>query len=176
MLRKSILNLIYDKRERTLINFTLFHTLFILITVALPFAILNFVGKPFQRGFFCDDESLMHPYKSNTIPTWLAIVVATSIPTVLVVVIEIKRQKDRSRIQLLSHQKLYRSLYRILVSLLFGFAANQLCTDIGKYSIGRLRPHFLTLCKPSINCTSNMGYIELDVCTSADKAALREAR
>ena len=68
-------------------------------------------------------------------------------------------------------------IYRIIGSFLFGIAVTQLSTDIAKYSIGRLRPHFITLCQPNINmCSSQLGYIEADVCTTTDTEALREAR
>lgn len=32
----------------------------------------------------------------------------------------------------------------------FGAACSQLLTDIGKYIIGRLRPHFIDICQPDI--------------------------
>ena len=64
---------------------------------------------------------------------------------------------------------------------LFGAAACQATTDIMKYSIGRLRPHFLDACQPvwnEINCTDSMGlmlYIEDFKCTG-DPAIVQEAR
>jgi len=57
---------------------------------------------------------------------------------------------------------------------LFGAAMNQFITDVGKYSIGRLRPHFLDVCKPDwskFNCTDERGnyvFIIDDVCTVAE--------
>ncbi|KAL0182092.1 hypothetical protein M9458_021467, partial [Cirrhinus mrigala] len=47
---------------------------------------------------------------------------------------------------------------------------SQSLTDIAKYSIGRLRPHFLAVCKPDwtkINCTGG-AYIEQDFCTGKE--------
>ncbi|XP_023339512.1 phospholipid phosphatase 1 [Eurytemora carolleeae] len=44
----------------------------------------------------------------------------------------------------------FRSVYSVNVTFFFGAAANQLITDICKYSIGRLRPHFLSLCNPNL--------------------------
>ena len=60
----------------------------------------------------------------------------------------------------------------------FGGAISQLTVDIGKYSIGRLRPHFITVCVPdATKCSSNVGaYIEEDICTGTDKDAIEEAR
>ena len=37
-----------------------------------------------------------------------------------------------------------------IVGYLFGVAISQLLTDICKYNVGRLRPHFLDLCQPEI--------------------------
>lgn len=39
-------------------------------------------------------------------------------------------------------------LYLFLAPFIFAVLASQLITDIAKYSIGRLRPHFIDLCKP----------------------------
>lgn len=58
---------------------------------------------------------------------------------------------------------------------LFGAACNVLATDIGKYTIGRLRPHFMTVCMPDVNCTrieNQHKYIENFTCTAATTAKL----
>ncbi|KAG2466011.1 PLPP1 phosphatase, partial [Polypterus senegalus] len=67
-------------------------------------------------------------------------------------------------------------LYKAIGTFLFGAVISQSLTDIAKYSIGRLRPHFLALCQPdwsTINCS--YGYIENFTCTG-DKTAVNEAR
>ncbi|RZC38678.1 PAP2 domain containing protein [Asbolus verrucosus] len=46
----------------------------------------------------------------------------------------------------------YNAYYVILV-FAFGMACSQLMTDIMKYTVGRLRPHFITICAPNINCS-----------------------
>lgn len=38
--------------------------------------------------------------------------------------------------------------YTTIGVFLFGCACSQLTTDIAKYSVGRLRPHFISVCKP----------------------------
>jgi len=64
----------------------------------------------------------------------------------------------------------------------FGAAVCQLITDIAKYSVGRLRPHFLDVCKPNwsaFSCTNafgNMKYLQDYVCTQTDRKLLKEAR
>lgn len=68
-------------------------------------------------------------------------------------------------------------VYKAVGSYLFGASASQSLTDIAKYSIGRLRPNFLAVCKPvwdRINCRAG-GYIENFTCTG-DKFQVDEAR
>lgn len=43
--------------------------------------------------------------------------------------------------------------YKVIGVFGFGAASSQLTTDIAKYSIGRLRPHFIDVCQPDVNCT-----------------------
>ena len=33
-----------------------------LILAGLPFAILSLIDKPYQRGYFCNDDSIKYPY------------------------------------------------------------------------------------------------------------------
>ncbi|XP_043832821.1 phospholipid phosphatase 1 isoform X3 [Dromiciops gliroides] len=53
------------------------------------------------------------------------------------------------------------TIYKAVGTFMFGAAASQSLTDIAKYSIGRLRPHFIAVCDPDwtkLNCSD--GYIE----------------
>ncbi|KAK1801321.1 hypothetical protein P4O66_023004, partial [Electrophorus voltai] len=67
-------------------------------------------------------------------------------------------------------------IYKAVGSFVFGAAVSQSLTDIAKHTIGRLRPHFLTICKPNwslVDCTA--GYIENFSCTG-DKSLVSEGR
>lgn len=67
-------------------------------------------------------------------------------------------------------------VYKAVGSFVFGAALSQSLTDIAKYTIGRLRPHFLTVCEPHwslIDCKS--GYIENFTCTG-DPVIINEGR
>ena len=49
-------------------------------------------------------------------------------------------------------------LYRSLGFMIFGAATAFLFTDLSKFTIGRLRPHFLTVCKPDMSeCKDDTG-------------------
>lgn len=142
---------------------------------------------PFHRGFFCDDRSIMKPYiKNQTIPVWLLL--STSIISVLLVVVGNEFFK-KDRLVLCKEQinhvyvgtiKLKLWIYRTLTQLslaLTGLLMNMLFTDIGKKLIGRLRPHFLSVCQPNFNkfnCSD--GFITADVCTTLNAKSLTEAR
>lgn len=57
-------------------------------------------------------------------------------------------------------------VYKAVGCFVFGAALSQSLTDIAKYTIGRLRPHFLSVCKPHwslVDCSS--GYIQNFTCT-----------
>ena len=63
---------------------------------------------------------------------------------------------------------------------LVGAATTVVLTDVGKYTIGRLRPHFLAVCKPDfskLNCSTGFkkNFITNYVCTG-DKDLIKEAR
>lgn len=68
------------------------------------------------------------------------------------------------------------TIYKAVGAFLFGASASQSLTDIAKYSIGRLRPHFLAVCNPDwskINCSD--GYIENFIC-QGNEDRIREGR
>jgi len=62
--------------------------------------------------------------------------------------------------------------YKLIGTFLFGAAVNQSVTDICKFSVGRLRPHFLDVCRPNISasiCDTNVAgvyvYVDNFTCT-----------
>ena len=73
------------------------------------------------------------------------------------------------------------SVYISVGAFLIGCAICQSTTDLIKYSIGRLRPNFLAVCKPDwskFNCTDAQGlmvYVEDYECTG-DPKHIRESR
>uniref|UniRef100_A0A915JGS0 Phosphatidic acid phosphatase type 2/haloperoxidase domain-containing protein n=1 Tax=Romanomermis culicivorax TaxID=13658 RepID=A0A915JGS0_ROMCU len=60
---------------------------------------------------------------------------------------------------------------------LFGAALCQSLSNVAKYSVGRLRPHFISICKPSFNISIcvNHTYIEEPHCMG-DPRRVREGR
>ncbi|XP_036442372.1 phospholipid phosphatase 2b [Colossoma macropomum] len=143
--------------------------LFVLIDVlcvvvaSLPFVIMNIIYQPYQRGIHCDDESIMYPLKLDTITHGLMAAVAISCTVVILssgeayLVYSKKLQSNSGFNQYVA------ALYKAVGTFLFGAAVSQSLTDLAKFTIGRPRPNFLTVCAPKIckgymshiNCTGN---------------------
>ncbi|XP_056445553.1 phospholipid phosphatase 1 isoform X1 [Gadus chalcogrammus] len=140
-----------------------------LILGGLPLAILK-LGKvrPYQRGFFCQDDSIRYPFHDSTITSTVLYTVGFTLPVVSMLIgewltVHLNRSKPSSPFS----KSFLVAVYKAIGTFLFGAAMSQSLTDIAKYSIGRLRPHFLDVCKPDwtqINCTVG-GYIENFSCS-----------
>ncbi|PKU41667.1 hypothetical protein llap_8021 [Limosa lapponica baueri] len=146
-------------------------------STGLPFAILNSRRIPFQRGVFCSDESIRYPYKEDTISYKL--LAGILIPFSIIVIIlgeTLSVFYNHLHSNSFVRNNYIATIYKAIGTFIFGAAASQSLTDIAKYSIGRLRPHFLAVCQPDwtrINCS--LGYIENFSC-QGDKAKINEGR
>ncbi|KAL2100005.1 hypothetical protein ACEWY4_004399 [Coilia grayii] len=150
-----------------------------LVLAGLPLAAFN-LGKikPYQRGFYCNDESISYPFHHSTVTSTVLYTVGFALPISCMIFGEclsvyLKRIQSKS-----SFSNSYLAcVYKAIGTFLFGAAMSQSLTDIAKYSIGRLRPHFLDVCKPDwrdINCSTG-AYIE-DFTCQGDKTMVNEGR
>ncbi|XP_026072849.1 phospholipid phosphatase 1-like [Carassius auratus] len=145
-----------------------------LLLAGLPFAILNIQHTPFKRGFFCSDDSIRYPFKEDTISYQL--LMGIMIPFALLTIIFGECFSIYLRSRASFSYEYIACVYKAVGSFVFGAALSQSLTDIAKYTIGRLRPHFLTVCKPDwslIDCKP--GYIENFTCTG-DPVIINEGR
>ncbi|XP_028995735.1 phospholipid phosphatase 2 [Betta splendens] len=130
---------------------------------ALPSAILTLMFSPYQRGIDCDDKSISYPYRKDTIShgTMAAVTIICSIVIITTgeaYLVHTKRLHSNSQFnQYLS------ALYKVVGTFMFGGAVSQSLTDLAKFTIGRPRPNFLSVCAPvschgyllQINCTGS---------------------
>nr|CAD7443263.1 unnamed protein product [Timema bartmani] len=155
--------------------------------VAVSFAILftYLFAVPFRRGFFCDDESIRHPHKPRVqVPDAVVASIALAIPLIIFMVLESVRHglrtPGRYRIFGKTPPQWLVQLGTLSKVFLGGAAFNQITVDVGKYCLGRLRPHFLTVCLPDVLTTcitsTDHSYITDYLCTGADKDVIQEAR
>ncbi|KAI1705103.1 PAP2 superfamily domain-containing protein [Ditylenchus destructor] len=158
--------------SRILCDFT------VLCITAIPLLIFHEFVTPYKRGFYCDDESIRYPFRKSTVSRQMLIVVGILIPTLLILMTEVlrtlrweKRFADEFGTYRCRRYNVHRLIVRLYVFIgyfFLGVCFNQLMVDIGKYTIGRHRPHFLDVCKPDpgyFNCPNNHLYITNYTCT-----------
>ncbi|CAL1567663.1 unnamed protein product [Knipowitschia caucasica] len=149
-----------------------------LLLGGLPLAVYN-LGKvrPYQRGFFCNDDSIKYPFHDSTVTSTVLYSVGLTLPIVSMVIGEsllvyFKRVQSKS-----NFGSYVACVYKAVGTFLFGAAMSQSLTDIAKYTIGRLRPHFLDVCRPDwtrLNCSTG-AYVEDYICTG-DPHRVQEGR
>ncbi|XP_078531214.1 phospholipid phosphatase 1 isoform X1 [Lissotriton helveticus] len=149
-----------------------------LVLAGLPLGVLNLAKiKPYQRGFFCNDDSIQYPFHPSTITSTVLYTVGFTLPILSIILGEaLSVYYNRLQSNAFVRNHYVATIYKAIGTFIFGAAASQSLTDIAKYTIGRLRPHFLDVCKPDwtkINCSA--GYIENFVCLG-DKVKVNEAR
>ncbi|XP_048377882.1 phospholipid phosphatase 3-like [Stegostoma tigrinum] len=157
----------------------IFLDLICIILASLPFFMVEFNAvKPYRRGFYCDDESISYPHKKEETISDPVLCTAGILITVVAIAfgesyrIRFLDEKSSSFIS----NPYVSVIYKQVGCFLFGCAVSQSLTDLAKVAVGRLRPHFLDVCRPDfskINCSK--GYIEVYTC-NATISAETEAR
>ncbi|KAG6454858.1 hypothetical protein O3G_MSEX008877 [Manduca sexta] len=115
----------------------------------------NLLWEPFERGFFCGDESLMFPYKDDTVTVLMLRGFGLGLPIIAMLTCEwalLRKVRDDERCLGVRVPAWLRGFYCSLSSFAFGVCFTELAANIAKNTIGRPRPHFFNLCKPSIDC------------------------
>lgn len=123
--------------------------------------------EPFQRGFYCDDESLLHPYPgSQKFPATLAFIIWSIVFLLIVIPVELFRNSQIKTKNLAAGGVplpwFVLDLYRVFGHFVQGGLATVLITEVAKVSIGRLRPHFLYLCNPDPSMCSDHKFLGTD--------------
>ncbi|OQV14534.1 putative Phospholipid phosphatase 1 [Hypsibius exemplaris] len=154
-----------------------------IVCACIPFLVVRYLGA-YRRGFFCSDTDIMYPYKDDTVPFSILAMTGCLVPLLVVFSGEFFRF-TLSR----SHYNDYETHYELCglkipaflssavrINALFAYGA-LICvsvTDITKYSVGRLRPHFLPVCANDLDwakivCGNSTGntYITDPFCPAA---------
>ncbi|KAM4584466.1 phospholipid phosphatase 3-like isoform 1-T1 [Odontesthes bonariensis] len=135
---------------------------------------------PYKRGFICGDSSITYPYlHREAIPDELLIAGGIIITGLTIALGECYRVRFQSISSKAFVRNLYVScLYKELGCFLFGCCVGQSLTNMAKLSVGRLRPHFLSVCGityASLNCTPGT-YVATVTCDQSDHRLEDEAR
>ncbi|XP_014095866.1 putative phosphatidate phosphatase [Bactrocera oleae] len=154
--------------------------LIIFIVLGIPILICEFVIEPFRRGFFCDDETIRYPFRPNTITTVTLAIIILVVPAIILLLVELtlfyRCDRIRETVLLLGYKVPAWLLEFAKHALYFTFGGllTLAATEVGKFTIGRLRPHFISVCQPQLsdgsNCESPQNrhrYIENYTCVSS---------
>ena len=109
----------------------------------------------------------------------MALSLSVLVPVVYIVTVETSLYISHN----LSLSRLSANTYFYLKVFLFGATVTGLLTSVGKLTIGRLRPHFLSVCSPDmefteVSCGSQEDprYITHFSCTGQDQGKIWDAR
>ncbi|XP_077078546.1 phospholipid phosphatase 2 [Siphateles boraxobius] len=135
------------------------------LMVAMPFIIMTIMFRPYQRGVYCDDETINYPYRPDTISHKMMAAVTISCSIIIITsgeayLVYTKRLYSNS-----DFNQYAVALYKVLGTFLFGSCVSQSLTDMAKYTIGRLRPNFMAVCAPEV-CN---GYMAVINCTGSPR-------
>ena len=146
-----------DKESRLLLRRVVIDVV-ILLAIGLPILIFFLIGKPYHRGFYCNDESISYPFKESTVTSTMLYIIGIVLPITVMILTEICIHRlsaghaARTFMGRTIPSWVWNS-YKVIGVFGFGAATSQLTTDIAKYTIGRLRPHFMDVCQPNIDCS-----------------------
>ncbi|CAF0889064.1 unnamed protein product, partial [Didymodactylos carnosus] len=137
-----------------------------IVATALIFCIIYLLVKPVQRGFYCDDKTIMYPFREDTIPMWLLGIYGGICPVIIFFIVEIwvvrpfHCRRGHGGSSLKQRQLDYaKAIFHTVFLFGLGIAVCFLITEVGKRTIGRLRPYYLTVCNPTwsqIICSKNV--------------------
>lgn len=144
-----------------------------MLILVMPMAYIYVISShfpPYKRGFFCDDQNLKHPYiEPQTVPIIVAFVIWAVLSIFVIIGVETLRSNAATRAGIRKAKPIHDArlswthveLYRHLGYFTLGALTCLLFTEMAKYTVGRLRPHYLTICNPDLteeNCKDEHGY------------------
>ncbi|MED6263028.1 hypothetical protein CHARACLAT_000167 [Characodon lateralis] len=152
-----------------------------LLVASIPFFACELSAvTPYERGFFCGDDTITYPYLGReAIPDTLLIPGGIAITGLTIALGECYRVRFRGVLSRAFVRNRYVScLYKELGSFLFGCCVGQSLTNMAKLSVGRLRPSFLSVCNityASIKCTPG-SYVSQVICNQPNSKMMEEER
>jgi len=143
---------------------------FVLIAVVLGVLGLSYSGliPPRGAGFYCDDQTIKHTYRGDTISVINLFFVTLFVPILFIFPIEVFEKKRKYADDVRSYVVSgWRKSWKIWQALLLGELLVLMLTEFSKSIVSEARPHFWDTCKPNVSqAICDTGYIVDFSCTS----------
>jgi phosphatidate phosphatase len=182
-------------RMKNLISKKLGQTVIDVICIIITLGALKFVHTYFDpviKGFYCDNTDIFNPHLDDKVPFMVVVLYGTVVPLIFIILIELNNSnifkclRKKITIPSSSRKQFLVSISHAISLFILGLSLTLLVTDVGKRVVGRLRPHFISACKPNfnnVNCTTTYGsntiynYIDTSgtFCTNSEES-VKEAR
>lgn len=120
--------------------------------------IIYFFFEPFHQGFYCDDRTIQKKFKELIITFPQIVVLTVGLPLSLF---------------------WYTNEHKQPFIYFFGYLCNLFIVLFTKFMTGRLRPHFIDICEPNVDCTLAVNqnrFIEDYECTNVNVRVVRQGR
>lgn len=151
----------------------------IIVALGAFFLYHKLSAVPYQRGFSCNDKSIGFPFRPDTISSGVSAAVGIAVPVLVILVHQVFTARCHKNLETsYSHQELLKNVFFYLYPFTGGCMFGYVFVTIGKFEIGRLRPNFLDVCKPTFevsdvtyNCanTTELGrYVAVYKCVDSD--------
>lgn len=137
--------------------------LFISAIIFIVFLLVYFLVDPTVVYFTCDQTDISYPHLQETVKLWVVGLFASLGPVIFFFIIELMNSGLMCCFKELSKMGKKQKFRQFLICFfhtcslfVLGIATSLLLTEIGKRMIGRLRPHFLSVCNPKysqLNCS-----------------------
>ncbi|XP_055347493.1 phospholipid phosphatase 1-like isoform X2 [Paramacrobiotus metropolitanus] len=151
-----------DTQTRHFISWRTVIELLSILAAMIPMVVAPHLGA-YERGLYCNDPDIRYPFREGTVKPWLLYLICLLLPFVVVVIGEMCHfyVSKTGYAQMEVKYRLWRkgprvppvliSITRIIVLFAYGFLITKSVTDICKYAVGRLRPHFWDVCNPDLD-------------------------
>ncbi|GMT33071.1 hypothetical protein PFISCL1PPCAC_24368, partial [Pristionchus fissidentatus] len=152
--------------------------LLLFIGITFYYALQGYIIIPAERGFHCSDPAITRPWMPNTITNTHLLIVSLSFPFFIILACEAVlffEATGKNRIA-----KFFSSSTFFYLEYLLVYLACTIALEIVKCWVGRLRPHFLDVCKvdwTQVDCkTDPNAYIDDIPCLQENKRRIRSSR
>lgn len=132
--------------------------------------------QPAFQGYFPDDYSIRLPRHFSTVSSVTLYAVSSVLILATIVVVEVMIAWGNLRVKKVGIPVVLYSIYDYLLVAFFGYFVTITITDVGKATVGRLRPSFFDQCGPSIVQSTTLGYVTDYSCTVGSEKDHKDAR